>query len=282
MKDEYREQEEVDDEKWFTIEERAYEQYQQNGLWGLFNLPFEYVEDKTGQDSPPPSLEAFLEQNHKILTIVGVFAGLVGYFSQLTQTPTYTIIVGMIGGALMFGVALIVVLHRALIALARSAKLRYKVHVGLYTCIIVSVLSITIAMMTFFTRFPTAVFAVVDGIVALVFLLISMLWATQTNLEFPAPIQFGDRTRSLFQNSIPIGSSLLFLTFTIKLLAPFDVQIPIISHFLLSVEEVGSSFLNILSIVFLIFVVSVSIAFISIFVRGIVVFIARLRNRIPF
>lgn len=253
----------------------------QSSIIRLLVAPINYYETKASSVSKPLAPSVFLDQNYKFLAIVGVFAALVVYFSQLSDTPSRPIIVGMIGGAIMFGIALIVVLHHTLIALAQSVMYRSVRHLILYIHILISLIFIAIAMMTFFGRYQTAVFVVFDALLAIVFVGVYALFAWYGTIVVPLPIKLDPMVEWIFRNSFVIGPAIVFIL--IIFWEPFSyvrINLPILSELYTTINAVDSVFITVIEIFLVLTLSSIAVAAISVISQLIIDVISVIRSRV--
>jgi hypothetical protein len=271
-----------------TDETRTGEHLQLKDWLILFSSPEDYYSKKTGEDSPPPSLKTFLDDNSKMLTIVGVFGALFVYFVQLIPTPSRTLLFGMTGGALMLSVVLMVVLHNAFIALIQAGALRstvYAVYVVPYTIVFISLLSITFGMIAFFAQFPSVFLELADIIVGILVVIVAV-WVLWASFGVSVPIQCSEQAKYFIRGSGIIGMMIFtsgFLVFKgVKLIIKPDItiSIPIWSEYMISAIKHNDFSLLVIGGIFLIFLISAAVALTVVIAHGIVVSKARLWNLI--
>lgn len=148
---------------------------------------------------PPPSIQRFLRRNYPFLTISGVFIALVVYFARLTSNPNEAIIGGMIGGAIMFGIAIAVVLRNVIIGILWSIIYGSLSRTASYFTTFLSLLFITLALIAFFGTYSKVAVDIIDSILAVVIL------STLVGISTSMPIQKEEKTESdVIDIQIPI------------------------------------------------------------------------------
>lgn len=191
----------------------AYERFHEGGVFGLLSAS---VIDETGQEYPPPSVEDFLNRNYKFLTLAGVFAAVVVYFSQLTDVPNRAITLGMVGGGAMFGIVLAMVLKHSFIAFLRGVMSGSVVHAMLYSMISFWLGLISISMIIYFSRHSAVAFSALDNVLQFMFLIVIMVVGFERierkgRIIPPPPVQLGPKTESVYYSSGLIAMLLFVL-----------------------------------------------------------------------
>lgn len=180
-------------------------------------FPISYYERKS-KEGPPKSIQEFLNDNYKFLAIAGVFGAVVVYLSELAFTPGRQIIIGMVGGAIMFIISFLVVINNGIIEFARAYESKSLGTAALHIFIIYAMIFIASSLASFFTRYPTASFEALDtlGAVTMVIIFVLIIRArftipieldTSSNYE----LSLGRITYFIANKSLRIAAVLLFI-----------------------------------------------------------------------
>ncbi len=231
------------------------------------------------REKPPTPIARFFEQNSELLLISGVFAALLMYLSQLTISPNRPIIVGMIGSALMFGIAFVSVLHQALIDFSRAAESNSIPYMIIYLNIILSLIFITISVGLFFSQYSTTVFDVIESMAAIILLSIIVVVGWNRTITIPTPINLGPVTGYLVQKSWTIVSLSLVIILIASQLSVIDLDQVVLGSYFEYVDNTNSTLLMLISVFFLLLFSMITLVVSVIVIRLIVLTVIRFTGK---
>ncbi|MDS0296657.1 hypothetical protein [Halogeometricum luteum] len=138
--------------------------------------PLSYYERKS-TDRPPQPVPEFLNANYQYLTIAGVFAALVAYLSRITLVYPQPKLAGMLGAAIMFAIAFLVVINNAVIEASRAYKHESFLNISSYVTIAIAMFLIGSSLTSFFNSQQSATVDALDSLVGmvLIFLIIAFI-----------------------------------------------------------------------------------------------------------
>ncbi|WP_418286351.1 hypothetical protein [Halorubrum sp. DTA46] len=108
-------------------------------------FPISYYLHRAG-NKPPQSVEAFIQQNYRLITVSGVFAAIIVYLSNLTETTGRPIIFGMVGASILFGITAIIITDNAVVEFTKSFRQDDKLSAFSYFSIALALFLISYAL----------------------------------------------------------------------------------------------------------------------------------------
>lgn len=182
MEDREEGEEETETDDWTPPVNRLFERVRQDGILRSFTI---FI-DESWKTEPPPAIETFLKENSTILVITGIFAAVIVYLLELSNGQTETLVKGMVAGAVLFGIALGILLKNTYIAFSKAYVSRSFFYSFMYIVIAFSITYMGLAMLMFFRQYPTIAVSTIDILLVSGFLMALLSVALlQPNIHNP-------------------------------------------------------------------------------------------------
>ena len=135
-------------------------------------FPFSYYW-REAQEQPPDAIESFVEQNSALITVTGVFAGIVVYLSNLSPTPSnQTVVFGMTGAATFSMVTLLTLMNNTLIEVCRAYHHSRLIRGISYSTLLFSIIAIGVSLGWTLISFRVSAISSWDTLAALVMIVV--------------------------------------------------------------------------------------------------------------